>query len=359
MVRSSTLESYTEWAKLRSPVRYNLASSSLEPLLLSELCPSLDALELNDTLRYGYGPLVESVAREYDVATDCVALTGGATMANYLSIVASVGPGDDVLIECPTYEPLLAAAYSSGASIRRISRPRHRRFQIDPDELDRALTANTRLVVLVNLHNPTGVAIDATSLLQIGLAAQRVGARVLVDEVYLDALFDQPHRPAFGLGSVFISTSSLAKVYGLSGLRCGWVLCERELAGRIRRFRDIVDNVSAPPLERLAVLAFRMLADLRVRARSLLSANRDVARDFFARRDDVDVDVPAFGVMVCPRLRRGTVEQLLQILVNRYDTSVVPGRFFEMPDHFRVGIGGATNILSEGLQRLGHALDQL
>jgi aspartate/methionine/tyrosine aminotransferase len=47
------------------------------------------------------------------------------------------------------------------------------------------------------------------------------------------------------------------------------------------------------------------------------------------------------------------------MLVQKYETSIVPGRFFEMPEHFRVGIGGETASLEEGLRRLGLALDDL
>jgi len=63
--------------------------------------------------------------------------------------------------------------------------------------------------------------------------------------------------------------------------------------------------------------------------------------------------------LLFPRLKRGSVDQLCSLLHAKYETTVVPGRFFEMPDHFRVGIGGETETFAAGLEHLGKALDML
>src|SRR6267143_46011 len=79
--------------------------------------------------------------------------------------------------------------------------------------------------------------------LAIGALARKVGARVLVDEVYLEAMFEDGPGSCVHLGPMFIATSSLTKGYGLSGLRCGWILAEPELAQRLWRLKDIFDGV--------------------------------------------------------------------------------------------------------------------
>jgi aspartate/methionine/tyrosine aminotransferase len=60
-----------------------------------------------------------------------------------------------------------------------------------------------------------------------------------------------------------------------------------------------------------------------------------------------------------PRLKKGTVDELCDLLRTKYETSVVPGSFFELPDHFRIGFAVETETLVEGLTRLGKALDDL
>jgi aspartate/methionine/tyrosine aminotransferase len=350
---------YIEWAKLRSDARYNLATSALEHASLADLTPPQEVFELSGPGGYGYVPLVERIARRYDVASDCIVLGAGATMANYLAMATLLAPGDDVLLERPTYEPLLAAAASCGATIRRIERRAEDRFRIDPDAVAEAATSRTRLIVLANLHNPTSALLDRETLLDIGRTAERVGAHVLVDEVYLDAVFEDTPSPAFHLGPAFLTTNSLTKVYGLAGLRCGWILCEPALARRIWRFKDLVDNIPPHAIERLGVVAFDRLEHLRARSRTRLSMNRRLLAEFLAARLDLDVTLPRFGTTVCPRLPAGRVEELCAVLRSRYETSVVPGHFFEMPDYFRIGIGGPSDVLVEGLDRLGRALDDI
>jgi hypothetical protein len=161
------------------------------------------------------------------------------------------------------------------------------------------------------------------------------------------------------LGPAFVATSSLTKVYGLSGLRCGWIACEPGLAHRIWRLNDLFGNVPAHPAERLSVVAMERLPRLLARARALLTANRALLDRFLESRGDLDTLPTAFGTTVCPAPRNGDADRLCAILRERYATTVVPGRFFELPGHIRIGIGGDTEPLAHGLERLGAALDDL
>jgi aspartate/methionine/tyrosine aminotransferase len=68
---------------------------------------------------------------------------------------------------------------------------------------------------------------------------------------------------------------------------------------------------------------------------------------------------PEFGTIVFPRVKHGTTEQLIALLRTKYETSVVPGSFFEMPAHFRLGFAGDTETLTAGLERLSVALDEV
>ena len=78
---------------------------------------------------------------------------------------------------------------------------------------------------------------------EIGGLARSVGARVLVDEVYLDAVYTNTPKPSYHLGPEFVVTSSLTKVYGLSGLRCGWILAAPDLARAMWRLNDLFASI--------------------------------------------------------------------------------------------------------------------
>jgi aspartate/methionine/tyrosine aminotransferase len=350
---------YLRWAKTRTPARYDLTSSGVPYLPLRELPVSLDDLEISGTGAYGYAPLQAAVAARYRVAEASVAAAMGASAANLLALAAVVRPGDEVLVEHPTYEPLAAAAHWLGAEVRTFARRADDGFRLDPAEVERRMTSRTRAVVLTNLHNPSGALADDDALRAVRTLAERAGARVIVDEVYLDALWEDAPRTSFHLGETFIATSSLTKVYGLNGLRCGWILAAPEIAERAWRLTELFNNIGVHAAERLSLAAFRNLDAIARRSRTLLDANSAVLNDFYASYGHL-LDVPAHrhGTVSFPRLREGEVDAFCALLIDRYETAVVPGHYFGMADHFRVGLGVAPEVFREGLDRIGRALDE-
>jgi aspartate/methionine/tyrosine aminotransferase len=212
------------------------------------------------------------------------------------------------------------------------------------------------LVILCNLHNPSSAFSDDNIMRQVGAMAAKVGARVLVDEVYLETLFDQPWRSAFHLGANFVVTSSLTKAYGLSGIRCGWILAQPELVERMWQIVDFTYGTPVHPAELLAVIVLDNLDRVRDRARALLETNRALVGQFLAQHAGLDCEPSRFGTTVFPRLREGRADEFVEMLREKFETSVVPGEFFEQPQHFRIGFCGATETVRGGLDRLSAAL---
>jgi len=350
---------YMQWAKKRSHSRFNLATSGLANYPLSRLPVKIEDLDpLSRGGDYGYPPLLEALATHCGVGAENVVAAAGTSMANQLVMASILEPGDEVLVEHPTYELLLAALGYLRADIRRFQRRPENGFALDPSAIARAITPRTKLIVLTNLHNPSSVLTEEPALREIGGIARRVKARVLVDEVYLDAAFELAPRSAFHLGPEFVITSSVTKVYGLSGLRCGWILADAELARRIWLLDDLFGVNPPHPAERLSVIAFANMEQIRARARDLLNTNRGISNQFLATRTDLEVQPIKFGTTVFPKLLSGPVDRFCELLRDKYDCTVAPGSFFEMPDYFRIGIGGESERLVESLESLGAALDE-
>ena len=367
---------YMEWAKTSSSARFNLATSGLTSVTLAEFPLQVEELEITGD-GYGYGPLLERIARHTGALVECIVTAEGTSMANHLALAALLEPGDEVVLERPAYGLLCDVLHYLGARVRRIERRLENDFAISLGEMEAAITPATRLIVLTNLHNPTGALVPIETMRAIGEMAARVGACVLVDEVYLEMLFERTNwtrgseslrrdeppliqgGDAFSLGENFLVTSSLTKTYGLSGLRCGWILAAPDLARRIWLFNDLFAATAAHPAERMSVMAFDHLPGLRERARTRLARNRPLLDAFLDSRDDLECFRPPAGTVVFPRLGRGDPAAFFRLLREKYETSVVPGDFFESSRHFRLGIGGETENLRDGLARLGAALDEL
>ena len=349
---------YMHWAKFKRPARYQLTGSEVPHFRMDSLPIEIADLDLDGASHPRYLPLREAISRRYGVAPEQIVAADGTSMANFLAMATLISPGDEVLIELPTYELLLGAASFLGAKIKRFERNASEGFRLDPDQVESVLTPQTRLIVLTNLHNPSGALAEEPELRAIGELAARSGARVLIDEVYLDSA--APPRPsAIHLSPVFVATNSLTKVYGLSGLRCGWIFAEPELAERMWRLNDLFGVNQAHPAERLACIAFEHIDEIIGDNPSMLARNRQRWNEFVRTRGDVDCMPAEHGITAFPRWSGGDTERLDAHLRERYDAAVVPGRWFEMPDHFRVGFGLPAGEFDEALNRLGAALDEL
>jgi aspartate/methionine/tyrosine aminotransferase len=348
-----------EFAKLRSAAKYNLATSGIMSYPLAELPVKLEDLEINGPTLYGYAPLLERLASRNGVGVDCVTAAAGTSMANHLALAGTLAPGDEAVVEHPTYELLVSTLEYLGVSVRYFERRMEDGFRVNPAEIERAITPKTRLIVLTNLHNPTGAYIDEPTLRDIGEIARKIGAYVLVDEVYLEAMYEQRTPSAIQLGEHFLVTSSLTKAFGLSGLRCGWILANPELTNRMRHINDLYGVNAAFPADLISVIALDNLDRVSSRAKKLLDANRPAVDAFLRSRDDLEYFRPEFGTIVFPKLLHGSVNDLDKLLREKYETAIVPGSYFDLPQHFRLGMGGDQEMTKSALERLADGLDEI
>ncbi|QQS49106.1 MAG: pyridoxal phosphate-dependent aminotransferase [Acidobacteriota bacterium] len=351
---------YMTWAKHHAGARYNLANSGMLGCDPGDLTLTMDDVALNGPNHEGYAPLKEAIAARYGVSADNVVPAQGTSMANFLAMATALDPGDEVLIEQPTYEPLLASARWLGAVVRRFPRRFEDGWRIDPDEVIREITPRTKLIVITSPHNPSGVVVEPGTMRRIIEAAAESGAMVLVDEVYRDILFEDVTPVNARLGAHVMTTASLTKSYGLSGLRCGWILCHPDFAERARRMNDLFGAVGSAPSDTLSVAAFRQVDRLEVRSRALLEANSRLVKEFLAGHEKfLECVVPSRSMIVFPRLRSGRESDALHDHLRRYETSIVPGRFFESPRHFRLGYVVRTEDVETGLANLSRSLREL
>ncbi len=122
-------------------------------------------------------------------------------------------------------------------------------------------------------------------------------------------------------------------------------------------FVDLTYGIPAHPAERLSVIALDHLPHIAKRARDLLERNRGLLNAFLAANSKyLEVAPSRFGTTVALRLRSGRVEDFCNRLRQEFETTVVPGHYFEAPQHFRLGIGGPTDELEQGLERISTAL---
>jgi hypothetical protein len=355
---------YLTWSKTLPKAAVNLARSGLEH------CPpdllGLDSSDLvtNLPVTWGYLPLTRVIATRYRVRPEQVfTVSGGTSLANWVAcaaILENARRDAEVIVERPTYEPLLRLPEMFGCRVRRLDRRFADRWAIDLDRFATMVTARTKLAIVTNLHNPSGARIDRATLAEMAGLLGRVGATLLVDEVYLECEFTERTDSCVHAGPNVVTTCSLTKAYGLDGLRAGWLLGPPALMRRAALIHDALGANGVAPGERMQLAAFERLRDLRARAHALLDPNLARLRAYFASETRLEVHVPSGGNVAFPRLPAAmSSDRLADHLRDRYSTLVVPGRFFEMPRHIRVSFGMRSDLLARGLRNLSRALDDL
>jgi aspartate/methionine/tyrosine aminotransferase len=371
--RSLGTESYSQW--VRKVIRTVRSERNLLVSLFDSSVPEpiellrqfvVEGFSERITSRYtsafasGNPYVVEQLARRYAVPADQVVCTTGATGALSLIYRALLKPGDRVLVENPGFDLFHKIAETYGFGVDRFER-RGEDFGIDPEDVAAAITPDTRLIVLSNLHNPSGMAVPSETLAAIGRIAEARGIHVIVDEVYGDYV-DPALRPppAMQVSPALISVSSLTKSHGLSTLRCGWIVAALAPIGRIRALAEEIDFSISNLSHAIAALVLErpepfddFRSETMRRARPIVESYHGYWRE----EGLVSGALPPFGCIAFPRLIGiDDTVSFSEWLADRCGVIVAPGEYFGAAGHIRIGFARAPADVDYGLQALTDGL---
>lgn len=350
---------YMEWMKRRGSPKYDLCPSGVSDISLSELGIDIEDLEIFGENSYGYRPLVQSIGKKYQVHEDNVMLSLGASHALFQVCALLLMKGDEVLIEKPAYEPLRAVASAFGGRISRLNRKYEQGYALDMDELEKKLSDKTKFILLTNLHNPSGVSIPLSTLKDMAEMAKKRGVFLVVDEIYLEFLEGEAGLTSYHLADNIIVFSSLTKVYGLSGLRCGWILAPPEIVKKMKIFLDysLVEGVFIGEL--ISSMVFDQLPSIKRRKEERFRRNSQLIKDFIESENQLSWIEPSGGIICFPRIESGlSGDDLARILREDFDTAIIPGSLFESPQHFRLSMDVEPHVLAEVLENIKNVLSK-
>ena len=180
-----------------------------------------------------------------------VIVTAGATEALAAAILALVETGDEVVTFEPFYDSYAAMIALSGAVHRSVAL-RTPLFQPDHDDLRRAVTDRTRIILINNPHNPTGAMMDLETLELIVELAHRHDAVIVTDEVYEHLTFGRTHLPIATLPGAWdrtVTISSGGKTFSTTGWKVGWMTGPSELLQVILAVKQFLTYVNAAPFQ--------------------------------------------------------------------------------------------------------------
>lgn len=347
-------------------IKYDLSESGVEAMTLEEAVR--DPRELMRT-RIGYA---EGVGRDgtrtlvssfhSGSTADNVVITTGTSEANYLAITTLVSPGDEVVIVMPNYMQLHGLATGLGARVREVWLREERGWTLDIDALAASVTAKTKLICVCTPNNPTGQAMSRSDIARVVEIADRHGAWILADEVYRGAELSSEESASFsGRGPRVMVTGGLSKVYGLPGLRIGWLVAPAE---RVRAAIELKDYTSIAPAtlsDLLAEIALERRDELLKRARYLITERWPALEDWAASHARELHWTPPQAGAICFFSYKFPVESMAFVdrLIRDYSTMVVPGVHFRAERHLRIGFGMEPRLLHAGLAAIDRLLSAL
>lgn len=352
-------------SKWENVVEFNLSESGIHPMTVEELVE--DPVILEELLATGLGypqangilELREQIASLYPGASPAnVLVTTGAAQANFSSIWALLDPDDEIVVMLPNYMQIWGIAKNLGARVRTFQLREELGWGFHRDELEQAVSSDTRLIAVCNPNNPTGHILSGDEMGAVIDAADRVGAWLLADEVYAGAeRSTEAVTPSFwGRYDRVLAIGSMSKAYALPGLRIGWVVSSTEIVEQIWARQDYITIGSTMLGNKLAAYALSPAVRPRILART-----REYIRNGYGSFEAWAQKQGKLLSWIPPQAAaiafvRYSIEanstQLCERLIDEHSTYVVPGDHFALDQHLRISFGLPEAYLREGLARL-------
>ncbi|MAF66592.1 MAG: hypothetical protein CMJ84_13160 [Planctomycetes bacterium] len=291
-----------------------------------------------------------------------ILVTPGASAAMHLCALRFFRPGARAVADVPSYEPFRALPGLLGAEQAFVRRREQDGWRVDPAEV-RACLADAHgrgHVFLTNPNNPTGALMEPERMGAVAGEAARAGGVLISCEVYTEYLPPSARSHAFALAPNAISIGSLTKAYGLGPLRIGWLVVGEGLVGELRHLVDMayLAYVDPPTVSlRAGTRALEHLPELLQPLRRVEQESRPLWKRWLSETDGIEAVIPEHGIIAFPRVVGiEDTAGLVRFLQDEWQVDVVPGEFFGLPGHLRVGCGVPAETLAEGLRRLGEGL---
>ena len=346
------------WFVDNHSAKYNISLSDMLPATLSEVGLKIAELNLAENFPHGSPELRELLAEQHSASPDRVLVTASCSEANLDVCAALLKPGDDAIVVMPNYPPLRDLPKGVGANVREFYLKPEEDFKLDVEGLEKMVTKKTRLIILTNINNPTSSMVDEDQLSRLADLAKRKDLHVMCDETFRELAFEKKPPTAAILGDRMIVTNTMSKVYGMGGLKLGWVVAGGTALERILNFTEYNTVSSSGLSDRIALFVLRDKKKYIERARNIITKNRPVVEEWFERNEKVHWDDPGVGNMAFPQLEVD-VDRLAKVLLEKHETIIAPGSYFGVKDRFRLGFGRKTEDLVTGLENLDRALKSM
>jgi aspartate/methionine/tyrosine aminotransferase len=368
-----TLEEYLGEHEFKA--KHLLACSDAESFGMLELLNDYaddECKALFQNLRLGYTevkglPQLRKQVQEFvglaPTTIDSVTITVGAEEGIFCTFGAlgKIIPGKEVLVITPCYQSLKELPNFFGMMVKEIALDVTTRSSFDTDAIIDQISSNTGAVVLNIPHSPTGWTMSIDDITRVISACERVGAYLVVDEVYRGLADKSPLPAVCSLYDKGITIGVVSKAFGLSGLRIGWLGCQDiDFQYQALSYKHYLSICASGPAEILALIALRNADALMSRNSEITLKNKELLASVIEENSDILRWSSPQGscVGLVELVHNNSERDISAWLLENYSLLVLPGRVFDLPDSFfRVGYGRflteeAIGVFAAAIQQL-------
>ncbi|MFN8493806.1 MAG: pyridoxal phosphate-dependent aminotransferase [Caldilineaceae bacterium] len=328
------------------------------------------------TITWGYPALRQKLAELYSaqlgwtVDPDVhVTVTCGVTEGIVVALMATLNPGDEILIVEPAHENFRPEALMIG--VVPVAVPLEApRYRLDADRLAAAITPRTRALLLNTPHNPTGRVFDQEEIAAVVALVQKHNLLVITDEIYNRILYDnRVHVPPGSLAPLrdrTLTVGGFGKTYAMTGWRLGYVVAPTALAAAVHRIHDYLTICAPTPLQAAAVAALelpesyytQMTADYHARRDAMMGYLEEAGfvaslpeGAYYTMADFVQMDIPQ---------AKWDATQFARWLTTEIGVAAVPGTsFYSTPGYGNQSVRFAFPKKLETLRQAGERLAKI
>lgn len=342
----------------------NLSESSFTDQRLSDIGINISDLVLLYGDHKGKPELRELLANEIKLNAEDVLITSGAATALFIIATSLLDKNDHLVVARPNYATNIETPRAIGARISFLDLKFEDNFDFDINELEKLITAETKLISLTYPHNPTGALIDENKLRSIIKIVEEKQTYLLLDETYREMCFVEKLPVAATLSDRVISISSMSKSYGLPGIRIGWIFCRnKQLMETFLAAKEQICITNSVVDEEIAFQYLLRKEELFSPVMNTIRQNFEILKKFTAKQNLLEWVVPKGGCVCFPRIKKNITldtNKFHDILLNKYATYIGKGHWFEQDSKYiRIGYSWDTPAkLEKGLGNIIAAIEE-
>ncbi|MCB9883263.1 MAG: pyridoxal phosphate-dependent aminotransferase [Planctomycetes bacterium] len=346
-------------ARLKDPINLSIGQADFDP-------PEVVVEAAVEAMRAGHNRYTETqggqdlnqaicdlVARRFGRAPESSIVTTGVSGGLLLSFLATLNPGDEILIPDPYFMLYCHQATIAGATYRCYDT--YPDFRVRAERIEPLINERTRILLINSPQNPTGSTVDESELRDLADLARRHGLLVISDEIYDAFVYDAPHASIYQFYEDTILLGGFSKTYGVAGWRLGYAVGPSELVEQMRTLQQFTFVCAPAPLQRAALTALDCDMSDKVEA---YRRKRDLVCEKLASH--FQVQKPGGSFYAFPQLPDGVaLDRFIERAIER-QVLVVPGSAFSpRKTHFRLSFAVADDKLSKGLDLLCEIAEEL